>query len=115
LSRTVVIQGFRGVRFLFVLSRSVCYYELKKYDKALADAATSITLAESPKAFLNRGMVYLKLGKPDEASKDFSKAISLDDQLADAYEARSEAYAKLGQLELAAKDKKKLEALHKSN
>jgi Tfp pilus assembly protein PilF len=58
-------------------------------------------------------MAYLKLDKPDEASKDLSKAISLDDHLADAYEARSEAYAKLGQPALAARDKKKLEALQR--
>ena len=35
-------------------------------------------------AYNNRGVVYLKVGRTDEALKDFEKAVSVDDSFVDA-------------------------------
>ena len=50
------------------------YKVLKDYPAALADYAKAIELdPQDANAYNNRGLTYLKLGKPTEASTDFAK------------------------------------------
>lgn len=58
---------------------AVCYYKLEQYEEALAryDAILALRTKEVD-AYVQRGIVKLKLGKHEEAVADFNQAISLE-------------------------------------
>lgn len=59
---------------------------------------------DSPEAFVDRGLAYLKKGKDKRAIINFSKAILLDPKNIDAYTYRSASYEWLGEYDLATAD-----------
>ena len=57
------------------------YEKLEKYDEAINDFSTAISLSpNSPSSINSRGLTYEKQGRLDEAVQDFSRAIELDPQ-----------------------------------
>jgi tetratricopeptide (TPR) repeat protein len=62
---------------------------------------------QDSQAWAERGRFYLKIKKYQEAQSDLTKAIEMEpNAYPKLYEARAEAYTKLGKLDLAAKDRK---------
>lgn len=58
---------------------AVCYYKLGRYEEALGRYDAIIALRDKEvDAYVQRGIVQLKLNKHDEALADFNKALSLD-------------------------------------
>jgi len=78
-------------------------------DGALKKAAEAYTKAiklkpEEAGAYLNRGIVYSKMGLHDNAIDDYTKVIQLDPDYAEAYNNRGWAYIQKGLFDLAIKD-----------
>ena len=62
--------------------RGLAYYELKDYNKAIADCSKSIELdPDDLKVYQNRGDAYCNLGNYDEAIKDFAVVSELEKNL----------------------------------
>ena len=89
----------------FLSHRAEVYVKLNRLKDAVDDYDTLLKANAMDDAFwLKRGDCYMALGNYKEAVKSYSETISLDDS-STAYFARSKAYAKLGQNDLAMKDK----------
>ncbi len=89
----------------FLSHRAEIYVKLNKLKEAINDYDTLLKLNSMDDAFwLKRGDCCMAIGNYKEAVKSYSETISLDDS-STAYYARSKAYAKLGQNDLAVKDK----------
>jgi tetratricopeptide (TPR) repeat protein len=94
------------------LAGVIAHYNLAKaYDAAslLPSAAEeySRVLAINPRyldAYVNRGVIYARLGKFGLAIEDFSRAISIDPRATAAYYNRALAYGETGEMERARKD-----------
>lgn len=102
--------------------RADAYNSLHEYEKAAEDYSRIIELDSSPtpavliKAYRERGLDHNHLGEYKKAIEDLSKAISLDSKDALAcskktdshfaltYTARGEAYERVGNVDLAARD-----------
>jgi tetratricopeptide (TPR) repeat protein len=76
------------------------------YDPGVAPTAAVMT---------ERGIERFDAGKYQEAIDQFTKAIALDPDYADAWQRRSEAYAQLGRSEQAAEDRRHLQGLDPSS
>lgn len=60
---------------------------------------------------MNRGICHYILGNSDKAVEDMGKVIAIDPKWVNAYKVRGAAYTKLGKLDLAAADQKKVAEL----
>lgn len=61
--------------YAYYLHRGVCYFKKKLYLKALDDFNSALILDRFNKvSYLNRGIVYLKIGERDKACIDWNKA-----------------------------------------
>ncbi|MDZ4837984.1 MAG: tetratricopeptide repeat protein [Candidatus Melainabacteria bacterium] len=99
------------------------YYILKKDNvKALADLTKAIEFQDSHEisSYRNRADLYFNTKKYELAVKDYTTSISLtgtkqkdDRSLEHDYSARANAYEKLGKKQLAAADRKKVQAIVK--
>lgn len=73
----------------FYNQRGWFYYLMGKYEEALEDYTTAITLEpKDPSLYMHRGRTLLKLDDPKAAKKDFQKVMELDTVMAgmsDAY------------------------------
>ncbi|NQW22309.1 MAG: tetratricopeptide repeat protein [SAR202 cluster bacterium] len=76
------------------------------YDVGVAPTAAVMT---------ERGMARFNDAKYQEAIDQFTKAIALDPNYAEAWQRRAEAYAQLGRSELAAEDRRHLQGLDPSS
>ncbi|MBI5779056.1 MAG: tetratricopeptide repeat protein [Planctomycetes bacterium] len=72
--------------------RGLVYAQRKDYDEALEDLSFVIKSSASAKAYYDRGLVYVNTKKYNEAIEDLSKALSMDNKMADAYNNRGFAY-----------------------
>lgn len=91
------------------------YTEIKEYDKALALFAAA--LEKNPNdaaAYSCRGIAYAQMGRPEEAVKDFTKAIEIAPDAMD-YNNRGNAYRELKQYDLAHADLEKSYAMDPKN
>jgi len=71
------------------------YYE--KHEMALKNYTRIIALEPStPKAYISRGIVYLRLKQYDLANQDFSKEILLNPELANGYVCRGISFFRMG-------------------
>jgi len=65
----------------------------EKYKEAVENFTQAISLSSSDaEGYINRGRAYIKLGKPDAAMKDFSKAVLFDPLNASLYYWRAQAW-----------------------
>ena len=76
------------------------------YEPGIAPTAAAMTL---------RGIQRFDEGKYQEAIDQFTKAIALDPNYADAWQRRAEAYSQLGRSEQAAQDRRHLQGLDPSS
>jgi tetratricopeptide (TPR) repeat protein len=63
---------------------------------AAREFSDSISISETPAAYIERGNVYRTLGQPDKALADWKRAIELDPNSATAYAARGTHYRIVG-------------------
>ncbi|MFM6788667.1 MAG: tetratricopeptide repeat protein, partial [Microcystis panniformis] len=83
-------------------NRGLLYYNLQKYDLALAHYNQAIRINPNyAMAYNNRGVLYIDLQKYDLALSDYSKAIEINPNDAYAYGNRGLLYAELKQTEKA--------------
>jgi TonB family protein len=104
----------KGDKAQFYSLRGVLYGDKDMYEKGLADLNRMIELQGSDAThydYARRGDFYYKLDKPEEAVKDYTKAIELKPDYQYHYSDRADAYEKLGKKDLAEADKKKAEEL----
>jgi len=101
------------------LTRANLYFEKNIYDNAINDYSILIEQFRSKdyNVFISRGVCYSMLNKTAEAIKDFSKAITLNQNKAEAYYLRGSEYYKLGKTKepLAIKDFNKAIELEPDN
>lgn len=75
----------------------------------------AIGVAPTATVMTSRGIERFDEGKYQEAIDQFTKAIGLDPNYADAWQRRAEAYAQLGRSELAAEDRRHFQGLDPSS
>lgn len=101
--------------------RAKLYMVQNRDDKALEDLNKAIELqgSDDDGNYKNRGDLYFRLKKYDLAVKDYTRAINAASRTRDDYSteqyfsARANAYEKLGKKDLAAADRKKVQAVVK--
>lgn len=93
--------------------RGSTYAELHQYDKAVADATKSVEMEPDYNSYAVRARICLEGGKYKMAAADFTETIKFRPDVARNYQFRSQAYEKLGQKDLAAKDRAKALELSK--
>jgi len=76
-------------------ARSELVSKIKRYDKLI------LSNPDYAEAYFNRGVLFLQLGRFEEAIKDYDRAIQIKPDYADAFNNRGIALQELGQLELA--------------
>jgi TonB family protein len=104
----------KGDKAQFYSLRGALYGDKKMYEKGLADLNRQIELMGSETThydYARRGDFYYELGKPEEAIKDYTKAIELKPDYQYHYSDRATAYEKLGKKDLAEADKLKASEL----
>jgi tetratricopeptide (TPR) repeat protein len=93
------------VRFDIYYRLANCYREMRFYKQAIFNAGIAIRLdPNSPEAYFVRGCAYLDKSEPNKAIVDFTEAIRLHAEWADAYVERAKAYQALGNEIRAAED-----------
>jgi tetratricopeptide (TPR) repeat protein len=109
-------QGLKGLLFLFYALRRIVSgiigamaWELYSNNSESTLASTALTWAtmidpSNPAPHYRHGSIQVKNGKLNEALTAFSRAIQLDPNFCDAYEARGEVYRRLGRIDMAALD-----------
>jgi len=104
----------RGVGVIIALLMVVCLSYLTAKQTAVWKDSHSLWTyviekesGKIPLAYNNRGMVFFKAGKFDQAIADFDQAIDMDPEYAKAYYNRGSAFDKMGALDKAIADYKK--------
>ncbi len=93
--------------------RANLYYNLKKFDLALANYQKAIAIdPQDPYIYNNRGKLYRKLRKFDLALADFDRAIAINPNYAGAYNNRGNVYGNMRQWDLAIADYTKAIAIN---
>ncbi len=88
--------------------RGVAHWRERRYDQALADFETSISLnPDYAPVYNNRGNVLIQIGRSEDAIKDFTRAIELAPAYGAAFNNRGNAYLALGRIAEADADLRK--------
>jgi tetratricopeptide (TPR) repeat protein len=99
-----------------LITRSVYYRKLGQFEEALADLTLSIKLDSTVRgAYNHRANLYLALGRYQKAIDDYTVAIKLsppddDHEILQLRGSRAAAFEKLGRHDLAAQDRKQIDA-----
>ncbi|GHV79887.1 hypothetical protein AGMMS49944_16780 [Spirochaetia bacterium] len=112
-SKAIAIVPFHQGARIF---RAALYRENNEYDKALADLSAILDIFSDDAAALNeRAKIELLKGEYEKAIDDFSKVMELepDNEDDEIYQARSEAYFKLGRFDEAKADSLKVQDIQK--
>lgn len=86
------------------LNRGNTHFFLKNFDRALVDINKSLELKEIPLGYYSRAKVLEAIGETDKAIIDYTKAVELNGQFAEAYSNRGLLYGKKRSVESALKD-----------
>jgi tetratricopeptide (TPR) repeat protein len=98
------------------VNRAIARTTRKQYKGALADFNAALKVEpESWMVLYNRGIVFLDLGRDDEAIRDFGAAIRVEPETAIAYYNRGLAHERMGKLAEAIEDYRRAFELDPSN
>ncbi len=100
----------------FYTTRSAFYADLKKLDKAEADATKAISLDPlSSLAYNNRGYVYYLKGEPVKARQDFDQGLAINPEHAELHSSRGSLLSSQGDVKGAVLDFERALALDPDN
>lgn len=91
--------------------RALAWMHTGDLQKAMQDCDESIVASASPQAYSVRADVWLGLKNYDQAIADYETAARFDDKVAEAYELRAAAHRAANDLEKAAADQQKAQAI----
>ena len=97
------------------LRRGEMYFEKGAYKIAESDFSEAIEINPSVEAYKLRGLTYLVLGKLDMAIVDGTEIITKAPNTSDSYNIRMEAYAQIGETQLAREDARRALSLDRRN
>jgi len=97
------------------LRRGEMYFEKGSYTIALDDFIEAIAINPSIEAYKVRGLTYLVLGNLEMAIADGTEIINMAPNISQSYNIRMEAYAQIGEPQLAREDARRALALDRSN
>ncbi len=97
------------------LRRGEMYFEKEVYTLAEEDFTSALEMNQSLEAYKLRGVTDLVLGNLDQAVADGTQIITMKPNTSESYNIRMEAYAQMGELELARKDARKAQSLDRNN
>lgn len=85
-------------------NRGLAYFRKRDFSQALADYNAALRVKPDARAYKDRGIVHLALGKLDLAMSDLNQAIQIDANFAPAYASRGDTSLRLGQIHPAIED-----------
>ncbi len=97
------------------LRRGEMYFEKSSYNIAESDFTAAIEINPSLEAYKLRGLTYLVLGNLEMAIADGSEIINMAPNTSESYNIRMEAYAQIGELQLAREDARRALMLDRGN
>lgn len=97
------------------LRRGEMYFEKSSYNIAESDFTAAIEINPSLEAHKLRGLTYLVLGNLEMAIADGSEIIKMAPNTSESYNIRMEAYAQIGELQLAREDARRALTLDRGN
>ena len=97
------------------LRRGEMYFEKGSYTVAESDFSEAIEINPTAEAYKLRGLTFLVLANLDMAVADGSEIIKIAPNTSESYNIRMEAYAQLGQVELARQDARRALDLDQTN
>ena len=97
-----ILAELKDAEGLFYLGNAFC--DRKLFESGIECYDVSLKLKECAGSYSNRGIACAKLNKHERAIEDFSKAIALNPNFAEAYNNRGLAYAELNKYEQAIGD-----------
>ena len=97
------------------LRRGEMYFEKGAYNIAEFDFSEAIAINPSLEAYKLRGLTYLVLGNLEMAVADGTEIINLAPNVSQSYNIRMEAYAQIGEVQLAREDARRAIELDRGN
>ena len=97
------------------LRRGEMYFEKSSYNIAESDFSKAIEINPSLEAYKLRGLTYLVLGNLEMAIADGTEIINMAPNSSESYNIRMEAYAQIGELQLAREDARRALTLDRGN
>ena len=97
------------------MRRGEMYFEKGAYNIAEDNFTAAIDMNPSSEAFKLRGVTYLVLGKLDMAIVDGTEIIKMAPNTSESYNIRMEAYAQIGEPQLAREDARRALSLDRNN
>ncbi len=91
-----------------LIDRAVVNYALGRHQQAVQDLERTLKTAETPWAYLYRGLLRERLGESKRALEDYTKAIRLDPGFVEGYHRRGLVYAELGEYDKAFQDQNRV-------
>jgi tetratricopeptide (TPR) repeat protein len=111
---TTIIENYDNPSVLDYLGRGEAYFELKEYEKAIADYTQAIEIdPHDPTYYYIRGSLYQKFKAYQMAIADFTQAIKIDNKFAPAYYQRGVVYGLQGEFQKALTDAEKAAELYR--
>ena len=97
-------------------NRGYCYMKKKEYEAAISDLHEAINADENdPAPYKNLGTIMFERGDKQNALSYLDKAIEMDRNYAEAYRERAKVHDSLGNRVMAQNDRKKADAIAKTN
>lgn len=98
---TSAMSANPGEKFRLLSSRANTYARLNDYKHAIADANAALAMSPTAIGYANRGTMYLRMRKLNEATQDYSTAVRLSPRFGVAWEGLGEVAYRLRQYEKA--------------
>ncbi|MBR1419800.1 MAG: tetratricopeptide repeat protein [Selenomonadaceae bacterium] len=99
-------------------NRGYLYMKKRDYNRAISDFTICIEMTDDTTYYCDRGETYLARGDFDLAIEDFSYVIDVFEvsyeEFLESHEGRAKAYQSIGKFDLAAKDLKRVDEIHRA-